>query len=100
MDSFSVQPRTIEVLKRQARGGDLPHGKPHNSHGTPFGLSFWLMKTTPTKSVLTFGGLVENFYNTYGERNAKGLWQLAFKTKLIVFRGRSHCVVSQSTGKT
>lgn len=58
------------------------------------------MKTAPATSALTVGGLVENFYNTYGERNAKGVLRLAFKTNLVVFRGRYHCVVSRATGKT
>ena len=57
------------------------------------------MKTTPTKGALTFGGLVENFYNTYGDRKAKGVLQLAFKTNLVVFRGRNCCVVSQRREK-
>jgi len=53
----------------------------------------------PTKAALTFGGLVANFYNAYGERNAKGVLRLAFKTNLVVFRGRNRCVVSRATGK-
>jgi len=52
--------------------GDLPHGQPHNIRPAVFGLYFELMKTTPSNAALTFGGLIENFYNAYGERNAKG----------------------------
>jgi len=58
------------------------------------------MKATPTMAALTFGGLIANFYNAYGERNAKGVLRLAFKTNLVVFRGRNRCVVSRATGKT
>jgi len=58
------------------------------------------MKSTPTKTGLTFGGLVVNFYNTFGERNAKGVLRLAIKAGLIGFRGRNHYVVSREGGKT
>jgi hypothetical protein len=79
--------------------GDLPHGQPHNIRPAVFGLYFGLMKTTSSKAALTFGGLIENFYNAYGERNAKGVLRLAFRTNLVVFRGRNRCVVSRATGK-
>ncbi len=79
--------------------GDLPHGQARNIRSAAFGLYFALMKTTPSNAALTFGGLIENFYNAYGERNAKGVLRLAFKTNLVVFRGRNRCVVSRGTGK-
>jgi len=57
------------------------------------------MKTMPAKTGLTFGGLVANFYNTFGERNAKGILRLAVKAGLVGFRGRNHYVVSRDGGK-
>ena len=58
------------------------------------------MKTVLAKTGPTFGGLVVNFYNTFGERNAKGVLRLAVKAGLIGFRGRNHYVVSREGGKT
>lgn len=57
------------------------------------------MKTMRAKEVLTFGDLVANFYNTYGERKAKGVLRLAVKTDLVVFRGPNRYVVSRATRK-
>jgi hypothetical protein len=57
------------------------------------------MNATQTKAALTFGNLVANFYDTYGERNAKGVLRLAFKTNLVVFRGRGVYLVSRATRK-
>ena len=54
----------------------------------------------PSITGLTFGGLVANFYNTFGERNAKGVLRLAVKAGLVGFRGRNHYVVSRDWGKT
>jgi hypothetical protein len=57
------------------------------------------MKTRPTTTRLTLGGLIESFYNTYGERNAKGVLRLAVKANLIAFRGSDRYVVSRATRK-
>ena len=80
--------------------GELPHGQPHNTHSAVFGLPFDFMKHMPTKTELTFGGLIVNFYNTFGERNAKGVLRLAVKAGLVGFRGRNHYLVSRDGGKT
>lgn len=58
------------------------------------------MKPVSAKTTLTFGSLVANFYNTYGERNAKGVLRLAIKAGLVGFRGRNHYVVSRDGEKT
>ena len=50
-------------------------------------------------TALTFGNLVANFYDTYGERNAKGVLRLAVKANLVVLRGRDAYVVSRATRK-
>ena len=57
------------------------------------------MKAPRTMTALTFGNLVANFYDTYGERNAKGVLRLAVKANLVVLRGRDAYVVSRATRK-
>lgn len=79
--------------------GDSPHGQPRNIHLAGFGLSYGLMKTRPSKTGLTFGGLVANFYDTYGAGSAKGVLRLAIQANLIVFQGRNRYVVSRATRK-
>ena len=54
----------------------------------------------PSITGLTFGGLVANFYNTFGERNAKGVLRLAVKAGLVGFCERNHYVVNRDGGKT
>ena len=58
------------------------------------------MKPGPTKTGMTFGGLIANFYNAYGERNAKGVLRLAVKANLVAFRRPNRYVVSRATRKT
>ena len=80
--------------------GELPHGEPHNTHSAAFDLRFNFMKSTPTKTGLTFGGLFVNFFNTFSERNVKRAFRLAVKAGLVGIRGGDHYVVSQEKGKT
>jgi hypothetical protein len=49
---------------------------------------------------MTFGDLIANLYDTYGERNAKGVLRLAVKANLVAIRGPNRYVVSRATGKT
>jgi len=57
------------------------------------------MKTKSRGKALTFGGLIENFYNTWGKHRATGLLQLALKSQLVVFRGPTRYVLSRGNGK-
>ena len=77
--------------------GEIPHGQSHNIRFSLLSLSFGLMATRPTKTGLTFGSLVANFCNTYGERRAKGILRLAVKANLVVFPGLDRYVVSRAT---
>ena len=49
---------------------------------------------------MTFGDLIANFYNPYGERNAKGVLRLAVKANLVAIHGPVRYVVSRATGQT
>ena len=55
------------------------------------------MKPKLTKTEMTFGDLIANFYNAYGERNAKGVLRLTVKANLIAFRRPNRYVVSRAT---
>jgi hypothetical protein len=79
--------------------GEIPHGQPHNMHPASFGLLSRFMNATRTKTALTFGDLVANFYDTYGECNAKGVLRLVIKANLVALRGRDVYVVSRATRK-
>ncbi|HZM05995.1 MAG TPA: hypothetical protein VFC44_23585 [Candidatus Saccharimonadales bacterium] len=57
------------------------------------------MKTKSRGTALTLGGLIENFYNTWGKHRAPGLLQLALKSHLVVFRGPNRYVFSRGNGK-
>jgi hypothetical protein len=58
------------------------------------------MKTKQMKRALTFGGLIENFYNAYGQRSANGILRLAVKAHLVAFHGRNRYDLSEGNGKT
>jgi hypothetical protein len=55
------------------------------------------MTSRPTKAGLTFGSLVANLCDTYGERRAKGILRLAIKANFVVFQGLDRYVVSRAT---
>ena len=57
------------------------------------------MKTKPTKKGPTFGHLIENFYEAYGERKGQGILRLLIKAELVGFRGRSRFVLDKGNGK-
>jgi hypothetical protein len=46
------------------------------------------MKPNPKRGPLTFGNFVVGVYQTWGERRAKGIVQLAIEVHMIEFRGR------------
>jgi hypothetical protein len=52
------------------------------------------LKVDPRKRLLTFGDFVAGVYQTWGERRAKGIIQLALKMNMIEFRGTERLVIS------
>jgi ribosome biogenesis protein Nip4 len=57
------------------------------------------MRRKKAGRILTFGGLVENFCDTCGERKAQGLLRLAIKANWVIFRGSERYVFGRGTGK-
>ena len=52
------------------------------------------IKTESGRRPLTFGDFVAGVYNTWGQRRAKGIIQLALKAHVIEFRGTERFVIS------
>jgi hypothetical protein len=47
------------------------------------------MKAQPKRKPMTFGEFVAGVYQTWGERRAKGIIQLAIEAHLIKFHGEN-----------
>lgn len=60
--------------------------------------SFTAMKTKTRNEALTFGDLIENFYNIYGKRRAKGFLRLVVEAQLVVFPGCQRYALSREKG--
>jgi hypothetical protein len=73
-------------------------GQPASHHQGPKGVAqemrTHLMKTHPRKRPLTFGDFVAGVYQTWGQRRAKGIIELAIKVHMIEFRGAERFVIS------
>ena len=52
------------------------------------------MKAHQGKRTLTFGDFVTGVYNTWGQRRAKGIIQLAIKMHVVEFHGTERFVVA------